>query len=180
MRNVRTAVYVLLFVNLVFMAWAHWIDVPAEPPVNQADGRLPRLVLASEAPARAPAAPKAVLPQAAPLAIEGPAPALTAATRRCVSVGPFNDLAQQTRAAALLQERGFVPQQRTEDGDVRDGFWVYVGGIKSAADETCAPCRTRASAMLVPWLPRMTAGVCRLASSRSGRARRSAHGSLSI
>ena len=127
MRNVRTAVYVLLFVNLVFMAWAHWIDVPAEPPVNQADGRLPRLVLASEAPARAPAAPKAVLPQAAPLAIEGPAPALTAATRRCVSVGPFNDLAQQTRAAALLQERGFVPQQRTEDGDVRDGFWVYVG-----------------------------------------------------
>lgn len=138
MRDVRTAAFALVFVNLVFMAWAHWIDVPAEPPVNQADGRLPRLVLASEAPARAPAAPKAVLPQAAPLAIEGPAPALTAATRRCVSVGPFNDLAQQTRAAALLQERGFVPQQRTEDGDVRDGFWVYVGGIKSAADETRA------------------------------------------
>jgi hypothetical protein len=61
---------------------------------------------------------------------------MAAAARRCVSVGPFNDLAQETHAAALLQERGFAPQQRTEDGDVRDGFWVYVGGIKSPADET--------------------------------------------
>ena len=57
-------------------------------------------------------------------------------TRRCVSVGPFNDLAQGTRAASVLQSRGFTPQQRTEEGDVRDGYWVYVGGIKSAADET--------------------------------------------
>jgi cell division septation protein DedD len=61
---------------------------------------------------------------------------MASAARRCVSVGPFNDPAQQTRAAALLQERGFAPQQRTEDGDVHDGFWVYVGGIKSPADET--------------------------------------------
>jgi len=135
MRNVRTAVIVLIFVNLVFMAWAHWIDVPLEPPVNQAAARLPRLVLASEAPARAPTALKAV-PAAASPASEASAPNMTPAARRCVSVGPFNDLAQETHAAALLQERGFAPQQRTEDGDVRDGFWVYVGGIKSPADET--------------------------------------------
>jgi cell division septation protein DedD len=61
---------------------------------------------------------------------------MTPAARHCVSVGPFNDLAQETHAASLLQERGFTPQQRTEDGDVRDGYWVYVGGIKNAADET--------------------------------------------
>ena len=58
------------------------------------------------------------------------------AARRCVSVGPFNDLAQETRALSLLQERGFTPQQRAEEGDIRDGFWVYVGGIKTPADET--------------------------------------------
>ena len=135
MRNVRTAVIVLIFVNLVFMAWAHWIDVPLEPPVNQAAARLPRLVLASEAPARVPTALKAV-PAAASPTSEAAAPTMTPAARRCMSVGPFNDLAQETHAAALLQERGFAPQQRTEDGDVRDGFWVYVGGIKSPADET--------------------------------------------
>jgi cell division septation protein DedD len=136
MRNVRTAVFVLIFVNLVFMAWAHWIDVPLEPPVNQADARLPRLVLASEAPARSPKAVQAAVPTAAAPPSETSAPTMTPASRRCVSVGPFNDLAQETHAASLLQERGFTPQQRTEAGDVRDGFWVYVGGIKSAAEET--------------------------------------------
>ena len=134
MRNVRTAVFVLIFVNLVFMAWAHWIDAPREPPVNQADERLPRLVLASEAPAR----PREATQTAVPSAASAPSDALVPAastSRRCVSVGPFNDLAQETHAASVLQSRGFTPQQRTEEGDVRDGFWVYVGGIKSSSDE---------------------------------------------
>jgi hypothetical protein len=52
-----------------------------------------------------------------------------------VSVGPFDDLAQEAHAADLLQERGFTPQQRSEPGEVRDGYWVYVAGIKSAAEE---------------------------------------------
>jgi hypothetical protein len=136
MRSVRTAVFVLVFVNLVFMAWAHWIDVPVEPPINQVDTRLPRLVLASEAPPRAATAIKTAAPQAAAQASDTSTAAATQATRRCVSVGPFNDLAQVTQAGSLLQQRGFTPQQRTEDGDVRDGYWVYVAGIKSAADET--------------------------------------------
>lgn len=136
MRNVRTAVFVLIFVNLVFMAWAHWIDVPLEPPVNQTDARLPRLVLASEGPVRLSRATKAAVSAAVPLPSEASAATLPPGTRRCVSVGPFNELVQVTHAAALLQERGFTPQQRTEVGDIRDGFWVYVGGIKSAADET--------------------------------------------
>ena len=136
MPAVRIAVFALIFVNLVFMAWAHWIDVPVEPPGNPADARLPRLMLASEAPARPLAAVKAALPQSASAPGDAPAVPLTAPERRCVSIGPFNDLAQETRAAALLQERGFTPQQRTEEGDVRDGFWVYVAGIKTAAEET--------------------------------------------
>ena len=137
MRDVRTAVFVLIFVNLAFMAWAHWIDVPVEPRVNPVDARLPRLVLASEAPAGAPLALKAATPPAAPApGAEAAAGTLTPPAQRCMSVGPFNDVPQVTHAAALLQERGFTPQQRNEDGDVRDGYWVYVAGIKSAADET--------------------------------------------
>jgi hypothetical protein len=136
MRNVRISVFVLIFVNLAFMAWAHWIDAPLEPPVNQVDAHLPRLALAGEAPAPAPMALKAAAAQAAAAPGEAAAGASTLPAKRCESVGPFNDVAQATHAASLLQERGFTPQQRNEDGDVRDGYWVYVAGIKSAADET--------------------------------------------
>lgn len=137
MPTVRIAVFALLFVNLAYLAWAHWIDVPVEPAVNQTDIHLPRLVLASEAPPR----PAALL-SPVPALTAPPSQASTATTtpdaKRCVSVGPFNDIAQETRAASLLQERGFTPQQRTEEGDVRDGYWVYLAGLKSAADEARA------------------------------------------
>jgi cell division septation protein DedD len=133
----RTAAVILLFVNLVFMAWGHWIDVPSEPAVNQADAHLPRLLLANELPARLATIPPSVAAVTAPSS-EASAPTATPDVKRCVSVGPFNDIAQQTRAASRLQERGFTPKERTETGDVRDGYWVYLGGLKSAADETRA------------------------------------------
>ncbi len=133
----RNAILILVLVNLVFMAWTRWIDVRAEPPVSEADAHLPRLMLASEAPAR-PAAKTAAAVPAPEASGSGAEPSAAAAPppgRRCVTVGPFNDLAEETRAANLLQERGLTPQQRSESGEVRDGYWVYVAGIKSAADE---------------------------------------------
>jgi hypothetical protein len=157
MRNVRTAVIVLIFVNLVFMAWAHWIDVPVEPAANPVDAKLPRLILASEAPARAATAPtvaKAAVPEAASSPSEASAPSTTPAARHCVSVGPFNDLPQETHAASLLQERGFTPQQRTEDGDVRDGYWVYVAGISDAHAVASADDGRRVSVGLFTERPR--------------------------
>ncbi|MGH8241450.1 MAG: SPOR domain-containing protein, partial [Steroidobacteraceae bacterium] len=36
----------------------------------------------------------------------------------------------------LLRERGFSPRQRAEQGETWDGYWVFVGGLQSAADET--------------------------------------------
>ncbi|MEP7243202.1 MAG: SPOR domain-containing protein, partial [Gammaproteobacteria bacterium] len=54
---------------------------------------------------------------------------------RCVSVGPFNDLATAARSAALLRGRGFEPRQRAEAGEMWAGYWVYVGGLSSPADE---------------------------------------------
>ena len=126
MRTVRNAVFVLVFVNLVFMAWAHWIDVPVRAACESrrmricrgwfcgrcASGRAEGHPAAVTAPAVAPAA------AAAPLR-RGHRDAPTPAAHRCVSVGPFNDVAQETHAGSLLQERGLTPQQRTEAGDVR-------------------------------------------------------------
>jgi hypothetical protein len=145
---VRNAILILVLVNLLFMAWTHWIDVPTEAAANPGDAQLPRLALASEA-TSAPAAPKGAATATAPTptasqpppiagASGAATPAATAAAsagHRCVTVGPFNDQAEETHAAGILQQRGFTPQARTEPGEVRDGYWVYVAGIKSAADE---------------------------------------------
>jgi cell division septation protein DedD len=44
----------------------------------------------------------------------------------CVSVGPFRDLADATAAGAQLAERGLAPRQRSGEGVVWQGFWVYL------------------------------------------------------
>jgi len=49
----------------------------------------------------------------------------------CTSVGPFNDIASAARAAGLLTQRGFSLQQRAEEGETIEGYWVFVGGMQS-------------------------------------------------
>lgn len=112
--HVRTAFFVLFLVNVVYFAWAHWIDVPPPAPLNETIVRLPRLKLAEELP---------------------PAPEKTALTQpACFSVGPFGDLDNSAHAAALLKEKGFDPRQRAEEGQTSEGYWVYVGGLSSQSE----------------------------------------------
>ena len=118
----RLVFFALLFLNLAYFAWAHWIDAPRPAPVNEAIAHLPQLKLADE------------LPPA-----ERPPPHSTEKTAlndttSCLSVGPFVDLAGSAQAAALLKAKGFDPQQRAEHGQVSVGYWVYVGGLASQAD----------------------------------------------
>jgi hypothetical protein len=47
---VRPIFFALLFMNVVYFAWAHWIDVPKPAPVNEAIVHLPRLQLIDEVP----------------------------------------------------------------------------------------------------------------------------------
>jgi hypothetical protein len=47
---VRNTFIALLVVNIVYLAWSHWVDEPQPPPVNEALSRLPRLKLLSELP----------------------------------------------------------------------------------------------------------------------------------
>lgn len=115
----RTAVYILLFANLAFLAWAGWIDAPSAAPVKTRDDNLPRLVLVTEQ-------SKAKNPSVATRADTSP---------RCVSVGPFNTTEQAAGATALLEERGYKPQQREERGETWDGYWVYVGGMQTEFEQ---------------------------------------------
>jgi hypothetical protein len=133
---VRAAFFLLLFVNLAFLAWAEWIDAPQPVPVNAEYAKLPRLQLIDEAPhGRRPssAAQRKTTSDDAP-----PPPALTpvlsSAAARCVSVGPFDDSAAAGRGASVLQQKGFTARQRSAEGEVSKGFWVYIGGLKTDHD----------------------------------------------
>jgi hypothetical protein len=52
-----------------------------------------------------------------------------------LTVGPFKDVSRSGRAISLLRESGFTPKQRTENGDAWAGYWVYIGGLKSEAEQ---------------------------------------------
>ena len=123
----RRAFFVLLFANLAFLAWAHWVDVPPPAPSNDAISRLPRLKLVGESPSTtrhssANGARKT---------------ALSASTQpACMSIGPFGELTSVARASQLLREKGFDPRQRAAEGETSEGYWVYIGGLKSDSDAT--------------------------------------------
>jgi hypothetical protein len=117
----KTTVYILLFANLAFLAWAGLIDTPPRGSAAHSNSGLPQLALATEARAKA---------QNSMMGSRSAAP-----VARCVSVGPFNSPERVAGASVLLRERGLEPQQREEQGEIGDGYWVYVGGLRSAADE---------------------------------------------
>jgi hypothetical protein len=125
---VRAAFFLLLFANLAFLAWAQWIDAPQPAPTNEAYAKLPRLRLINEVP---PEGSRPSSSNARKTALEVAAPA---AASTCISVGPFDDEASATRGATLLRDKGFTPRQRTEQGEVSEGFWVFVGGLKTDHD----------------------------------------------
>jgi hypothetical protein len=113
---VRFVFFALLFLNLAYFAWAHWIDAPRPPPVNEAIAHLPQLKMAGEGP---PA---------------GRAKTALDDTTNCRSVGPFVDPASSAQAATLLKAKGFDPRQRAEQGQVAVGYWVYAGRLASQAE----------------------------------------------
>lgn len=100
----RAALFLLLFVNLAFFAWAQWLapraaQLPASPKVDA-----PRLQLAVET-----------------------EPAAAAATGgRCVTVGPFATTELAARARQTLTDSGYPSVPREESVPVTDGYWVYL------------------------------------------------------
>ena len=92
----RRFFFLLLFANLAYGAWAALVTPPPTVPVNQAFARLPHLKLVDELP---------------PSERPDPAARKTADTPgQCLSVGPFGDVDNSAKAAALLRARGFDPE----------------------------------------------------------------------
>jgi len=111
----RLAFALLLFANLAWYGWTHWISPSGEPAATAAaaDGR--NLLLAREA---------------------APAQAAAGAARprdNCLSLGPFTDLTDAARASTLLRENELEPRQRAGEGVVWKGYWVTLGGVPDRA-----------------------------------------------
>ncbi|MFL6602473.1 MAG: SPOR domain-containing protein [Steroidobacteraceae bacterium] len=154
----RAIFLMLLSANLLFLAWAKWIDGPRDVGAQDSLARLPRLQLVTDSPPRSkrtsatghlavPWATASLAELAPPSPANLPTPlANSAATtektsfrlvepaQSCTSLGPFNDIASAARAAGLLTQRGFHLQQRAEEGETIEGYWVFVGGLDSDQD----------------------------------------------
>lgn len=116
-------------------------DPAAAPPEQAGDGSddaservddLGSVALVDDSAASEAASTRADTPAQADVAA---APA--AVEERCVSVGPFRELAQVASAASNLRAGGYEPTQRTDEGDIWVGYWVYLDEIPSreAADQ---------------------------------------------
>lgn len=110
MTALKGAVLILILANLGYWLWARGLAQPAAP----APSTVPSLTLASEAADKHPIEAVAELP-AAP-----------ANGKRCVSVGPFRDVAEAARASTALRGGGYESRQRVTEGDVWAGVWVYL------------------------------------------------------
>jgi hypothetical protein len=122
---VRIAVALLLFANIAWYGWTHWIATPNEPLATAAAATGGNLVLAREAG-----------PSQAPAGAERP-------PNNCLSLGPFTDLTDAARASTLLRENQLEPRQRAGDGVVWKGYWVTVENVtdRDAANEIIARLR---------------------------------------
>lgn len=129
----RAVFFLLVFANLAFLAWAEWIDAPQPAPANEAYAKLPRLKLVNELP-ESDARPSSGNADARKTALEVAPQMPSTTTARCLSVGPFDDQPSATRGASQLREKGLVPRQRVEKGEISKGFWVYIGGLKTDTD----------------------------------------------
>jgi hypothetical protein len=61
--------------------------------------------------------------------------ALLTSVKRCISVGPFRDVAEAAHAASTLRGGGYDPRQRVAEGEVWAGVWVYLPIAASRSSE---------------------------------------------
>jgi hypothetical protein len=107
---VRNLFFALLFLNLAFLAWGHWVGQPRE---------------------NAAAAPGA--PAVPTLELVKLTPASAASPTRCRTIGPFADAAAVAVATDAMRAHGWQPRDRSVDSNVADGFWVYIPELTAAA-----------------------------------------------
>jgi hypothetical protein len=140
----KSIVVCLALANIGYFLWSRGIgDGTAASAPSSASGA--SLKLASEtsaAAARAPADAAAAggkaaagiagasggteAPAAGPASSSEGGGALLTDVKRCISVGPFRDVAEAAHAATTLRSGGYDPRQRVAEGEVWAGVWVYL------------------------------------------------------
>ena len=118
----RVAFFALLLVNLLYLGWSQWIDVPPAPAPSSI-AKLPPLTLISD------------LPPDKRAALAAKKMSLETSPAQCVSVGPFDDPATVGKAATVLLAKGFTPQQRVAESPAVRRLWVYLDQFRSDVTE---------------------------------------------
>lgn len=118
MTVVKSIVVCLALANMVYFMWTHGIATSQE---TSAPVRAATLELVSEAPPSThPAAPGGNGIE------ESETAGLLSSVKRCITIGPFRDVAEAAHAAGTLRRAGYDPRQRVVDGEVWAGIWVYL------------------------------------------------------
>ena len=126
MTVLKSIVVCLALANAAYFLWAHGVAASKEAPIAVAPPTS-TLKLVGEAPSVAPETiGGAGGTGVAAAANDTSNPALLTNVKRCVTVGPFRDVAEAAHAASLLRSGGYDPRQRVVDGDVWAGVWVYL------------------------------------------------------
>ena len=136
----------LLLANIIVLAWTLWhapVDSRTSAPAVNA---VPTLQLANEKespasiptpPADTPSSPPPIgTPSAtnsSPTATDESATLLNGVAR-CISLGPFRDLAEASQASSTMRGSGYAPRTRLAEGDVWAGLWVYLADLPSRAE----------------------------------------------
>jgi hypothetical protein len=140
----KSIVVFLALANIGYFLWARGVGDPSSaagsPPAAS-------LKLASESPAAHPASADAgsdggravgiagASGGADPAAVAPDGTGLLTDVKRCISVGPFRDVAEAAHAASTLRGGGYDPRQRVAEGEVWAGVWVYLPITPSRSSE---------------------------------------------
>src|SRR5450631_2752176 len=145
MTVLKSIVACLAVANVVYFLWTHGIGQSQVAPAEPAPSRTLKLV--SEAPeaARAAVAESSGIVGASggggpDAANDGSTAGLLTSVNRCITVGPFRDVAEAAHAASTLRSGGYDPRQRVADGDVWAGVWVFIPApaTRAAGDQVLA------------------------------------------
>jgi hypothetical protein len=133
----KSIVLFLALANAVYFLWTHGIAASREASIAPAHASPLKLV------SEDPQAAHLTLPgdngveesSSGPSgpAVSGALAGLLTSVKRCISVGPFRDVAEAAHAASTLRGGGYDPRQRVADGEVWAGVWVYLAKPASGA-----------------------------------------------
>ncbi|MEM8546553.1 MAG: hypothetical protein AAGF46_00185 [Pseudomonadota bacterium] len=131
----RNLFLLLLLANILFFGWDAMVRETGEPGVDVVDAAEMNTGVALVDPAQEPAVneePAALDTLPAPAPEERPLVARTGPV--CVSVGPYEAVAEASNDLKGLRVRGLSVAQRAAQGQVLSGHWVFIENIPSRGE----------------------------------------------